>query len=110
MIYAAHDDPAWVHEFLEVLMEKKIAWIEAAKGARYDLVELGGGDASDTVISPAMFEEFVLPSDAKVVQSLHDAGFKTVYHTCGGMMHCSAMVSQVDWCLENTMLAAEMVR
>ena len=39
---------------------KKIAERELA-GARFDLIETGGGAASSTVISPKIFEEFVLP-------------------------------------------------
>ena len=87
MIYSAFDDPGWLHEFLEILMDKKLAWIEELRGVKYDIIELGGGDASDTVISPSMFEEFVLPYDSKLVDALHAVGLRCVYHTCGGMTH-----------------------
>ena len=87
MIYAAHDNPAWVHDFLSMLLKKKLAWVEKLEGVRFDLMELGGGDASDTVISPKLFEEFVLPYDRQIVQALHAVGLRCVYHTCGGMMH-----------------------
>lgn len=86
LIYMAQDDPSWVHEFLELLMEKKLNWIESLRGARYDILELGGGDASDTVISPSMFRDFVLPYDTRLVEALHREGLRCVYHTCGGMM------------------------
>lgn len=55
-------------------------------GARYNLIEHGGGAASSTVISPSMFEEFCLPYDQRVIAALHELGFRVVYHTCGGMM------------------------
>jgi uroporphyrinogen decarboxylase len=80
------DDPAWVHQMLTVIMERKLHYIRSMKGARYDLMELGGGDASTTVISPALFDEFVAPYDAKLIEEAHDAGIRIVYHTCGGMM------------------------
>ncbi|MBN2322282.1 MAG: hypothetical protein JXQ30_00990 [Spirochaetes bacterium] len=86
MIYATYDDPAWVHEFLRVLQGKKLDWIYGLDGVRIDIMELGGGDASDTVISPALFEEFVLPYDRGLIEALHDVGLRAVYHTCGGMM------------------------
>ena len=53
---------------------------------KFDLIELGGGAGSSTVISPAMFDEFCLPYDRRVVQALHEVGLSSVYHTCGGMM------------------------
>ncbi len=56
------------------------------KGARYDLLELGGGAASSTVISPKLFDRFVAPYDAELIELAHQAGQRIVYHTCGGMM------------------------
>jgi len=86
MIFAANDDPAWVHEFLGILMEKKLQFIEESlKGCKFDLIETGGGASSSTVISPAMFEEFCLPYDKKTHDALHGIGHISTYHTCGGM-------------------------
>lgn len=86
LILATYDDPAWVHEFLAVLQRRKLGWIRSLKGAPYDLIELGGGDASATVISPAIFEEFVAPYDAPLIEAMHEAGQRVVYHICGGIM------------------------
>jgi len=86
LILATFDDPQWVHEFLKVLFERKKVFIESLKGARYDVIEHGGGDASSTVISPGIFDEFVAPYDAPLTSLAHAAGQRVVYHTCGGMM------------------------
>jgi uroporphyrinogen decarboxylase len=85
MIYATYDRLDWVHEFLQMLLKKKLEWVYALEGARIDIMELGGGDASDTVISPSLFERIVLPYDAKIIEALHEVGLRCVYHTCGGM-------------------------
>ena len=87
MIMATMDDPAWVHEFLALLRDRKLEWVSQLPGSRIDLFELGGGDASDTVISPKLFDEFVLPYDRPIVDALHAQGLRCVYHTCGGMMN-----------------------
>jgi len=50
------------------------------------VIELGGGDASSTVISPRIFDEFVAPYDSEIIATAHAAGQRIVYHTCGGMM------------------------
>ena len=60
---------------------------ESLRGAKFDIVETGGGAASDTVISPQMHAEFCLPYDRQLHRALHDVGLKSTYHTCGGMMH-----------------------
>lgn len=86
LILAAFDDPEWVHEFLEILLEQKLAYIDInLRKLPFDLIETGGGASSNTVISPSMHEEFCLPYDRKIHGALHDLGFKVVYHTCGGM-------------------------
>ena len=86
LIFAAHDDPAWVHQLLRILQKRKLGYIETLHGAGYDIIELGGGDASTTVISPRIFRTFVAPYDSVLIQKAHEAGQRIVYHTCGGMM------------------------
>ena len=86
MIMETYDDPGWVHELLAILNRRKQVFIRSLKGARYDVLELGGGDASTTVISPKLFEKFVAPYDAKLIALAHEAGQRIAYHTCGGMM------------------------
>ena len=86
LIMATFMDPPWVHAFLKLLQARKMIFIESLKGARYDILELGGGDASTTVISPDIFNEFVAPYDAPLIEAAHKAGQRISYHTCGGMM------------------------
>ncbi len=86
LIYETFDDPVWVHELLQVVRERKETYLRSLQGVRFDLLELGGGDASSTVISPAIFDEFVAPYDSKLIDLAHEMGQRVVYHTCGGMM------------------------
>ncbi len=86
LIMAAFDKPDWLHEFLQILLDKKLRFIESMKGAKFDLVETGGGAASSTVISPKLHETFCLPYDRQIHDALHDLGFKVSYHTCGGTL------------------------
>lgn len=86
LIMETYDDPDWVHALLKILQRRKLAYVRSLKGARFDLIELGGGDASSTVISPSLFDQFVAPYDAPVIAAAHEAGQRIAYHTCGGMM------------------------
>jgi len=86
LIFKAIDDPNWVHELLRILLDKKLQFIESMKGAKFDLVETGGGSSSSTLISPDLHREFCLPYDRKMHDALHDLGFKVTYHTCGGTL------------------------
>ena len=86
LIMATYDDPEWVHTLLRVLQKRKTVFMRSLSGARYDILEHGGGDASSTVISPKIFDTFVAPYDAPLIDLAHQAGQRVVYHTCGGMM------------------------
>jgi hypothetical protein len=85
-IMDTYDDPAWVREFLSVIQRRKLHYARSLAGAAYDITELGGGDASTTVINPTIFDEFVAPYDEPVVRAIQESGVRVAYHTCGGMM------------------------
>jgi hypothetical protein len=86
LIFKCFDQPDWIHELLGALLEKKLRFVESMKGAKFDLVETGGGAASSTLISPRLHEEFCLPYDRQLHDALHDLGFLVTYHTCGGTL------------------------
>jgi len=86
LIMATYDDPEWVHQLLDILMQRKLVFARSLAGARYDVLELGGGDASSTVISPKIFDRYVAPYDSQVIATAQAAGQRIAYHTCGGMM------------------------
>jgi hypothetical protein len=86
LILETYEDPGWVLALLGTLRDRKLAFARSTAGAAFDLLELGGGDASSTVISPKIFDRFVAPFDAPIVAAARAAGQRIVYHTCGGMM------------------------
>ena len=87
MIYATFDDPEWVKNALDAMTEDDLGFLATMKGARVDLLETGGGHNSSTVISPKIFEEFVLPREKRIHDFIgKELGLRSVYHTCGGMM------------------------
>ena len=96
LIYRAMDTPDWVHRLLEILLEKKLRFIEGMKGAKFDLVETGGGASSSTVISPGLHREFCLPYDRQMHDALHDLDFLVTYHTCGGTRGIEELIIQND--------------
>jgi len=86
LIMETYDDPAWVHELQRILLRRKLTFVRSLKGAAYDILELGGGDASSTVLSPKLFDQHVAPYDSQIIAAAHEVGQRIVYHTCGGMM------------------------
>ncbi len=107
MIFEAMDNPDWVHSLLKALMEKKLRFVEESlQGVKFDLVETGGGAASDTLISPTMHEEFCLPYDREIHRALHSVGLKSTYHTCGGMKFLLDLIVQNETDASETLAPA----
>ncbi len=94
LIYRAMDEPDWVHRFLNMLLEKKLQFVEGMKGAKFDVVETGGGASSSTVISPALHREFCMPYDRQLHDALHEHHFTVSYHTCGGTRGIEDLIVQ----------------
>jgi len=92
LLLACFDKPDWVHEFLKLLLEKKLQFIESMKGAKFDLIETGGGAASSTLISPDLHRKFCTPYDRKIHDALHKLGFQVSYHTCGGTLGIEELI------------------
>jgi len=74
---------------------RKLVFIRSLQGAHYDILELGGGTASSTVISPRLFEQFVAPYDSELIRLAHSVGQRIIYHTCGGMMPILELIADI---------------
>lgn len=96
LITACLEDRGWVHAFLNILKNRKEMYINSLAGLPVDILELGGGTASTTVISPSIFEEFVAPYDTELIALAHATGKRVVYHTCGGMMPILEMIADMQ--------------
>lgn len=108
LILETFDDPEWVHELIKILQARKKTFIRSLEGAHYDLLELGGGAASSTVISPKLFDQFVAPYDAELIALAHAVGQRIVYHTCGGMMPLLERIADMNPDAMETFTPADM--
>jgi uroporphyrinogen-III decarboxylase len=95
LIMDTMEEPEWVHALLRSLMRKKLQFMdESLRGAKFDLIETGGGAASDTLISPKIHAEFCLPYDKQMHDALRAINLRSTYHTCGGMMFILDLLAQ----------------
>lgn len=86
------DDPATLHHILEAIVQKTLRVTEMEAGLPADMIEVGGGAGSNTVISPAFYREFGLPYDQRQNAFFHQLGLKIVNHFCGGLMQMLDLV------------------
>lgn len=75
------DDPAFVRDLFELVLENGLRFGRAQVEAGVDLV--GVGDAAASLVGPQIYEEFVLPYEKRLVDGLHAMGTRVRLHICG---------------------------
>ncbi len=107
LILETIDNPDWVHRLMRILLDKKLSFIEESlAGAKFDLIETGGGAGSDTLISPDLHRGFCLPYAREIHRALHKHGFISTYHTCGGMMNILELIIENETDASETLAPA----
>ncbi len=76
-----YDDPAFVRDLFEFVVEMELRFARAQVDAGIDL--MGIGDAAASLVGPAIYEEFVWPYEKKMIDGLHAMGTRVRLHICG---------------------------
>jgi MtaA/CmuA family methyltransferase len=75
------DDPAFVRDLFEFVIEMELRFARAQVEAGIDL--MGVGDAAASLVGPRIYEEFVWPYEKKLVDGLRALGTRVRLHICG---------------------------
>jgi MtaA/CmuA family methyltransferase len=76
-----HDDPGFVRDLFEFVVDLAIRFGRAQAEAGAELI--GVGDPAASLVGPAIYHEFILPFEKKLVEGLHAAGARVRLHICG---------------------------
>ena len=76
-----YDDPPFVRDLFEFVIAMELRFAKAQIEAGADLI--GIGDAAASLVGPAIYEEFVLPFERRLVDGIHAMGGRTRLHICG---------------------------
>lgn len=86
------DEPEAIMQLIDICTQQGILFAQAQVQAGADII--GIGDAATSLIGPALYEEFVLPYQQKMIQAVHDAGAKVKLHICGNITPVLDLVAQ----------------
>jgi uroporphyrinogen decarboxylase len=96
------DKPQMYLDVAEVLIENQIRFARAQVAAGADM--LGVGDAVASLVSPAMYRQFVLPFEKRLFDAIHEMGVAVKLHICGDIKNSVRFMAQtgcdildVDW-------------
>ncbi len=76
-----YDDPRFVRELFEFVVEMELRYARAQVAAGADLI--GIGDAAASLIGPKFYHELVWPYEQKLVDGIHAMGVPVRLHICG---------------------------
>jgi len=79
------DDPAFVRDLFEFVLENALAFGRAQIEAGANLI--GVGDAAASLINRSLYDEFVLPYEKRLIDGLQEAGGTIRLHICGNTKH-----------------------
>lgn len=86
------DEPAWVGELMDWVVELEIGFAKAQIEAGCDII--GIGDAAASLVSARVYEEMVLPREQRLVQAIRAAGAVARLHICGNTRHLLTLMPQ----------------
>jgi MtaA/CmuA family methyltransferase len=76
-----YDDPAFVRDLFEFLVNNAIDCAKEQIEAGADII--GVGDAAASLVGPKIYEKFVWPFEKQLVDGIHAAGGRVRLHICG---------------------------
>jgi MtaA/CmuA family methyltransferase len=76
-----YDDPAFVRDLFEFVVEMELRFAREQVAAGADLI--GVGDAAASLVGPKIYAEFIWPYEKKLVDGLHALGTRVRLHICG---------------------------
>jgi len=88
-----YDDPKFVRDLFDFVMEMELGFARAQMEAGADLI--GVGDAAASLVGPAIYEEFVWPYEKRMVDGLHAMGARVRLHICGNTRRILAGIGRL---------------
>lgn len=76
-----YDDPGFVRDLFEFVVEMELRFARAQLEAGADLI--GVGDAAASLVGPHFYETFVWPCEKRIMDGVRALGGRTRLHICG---------------------------
>lgn len=96
------DTPEMYTGSVDTIIENQIRFALAQIEAGADMI--GVGDAVASLVSPQMYEQFVLPHEKTLFDAIHEAGAAVKLHVCGDIARSTHLMARtgceiidVDW-------------
>ena len=86
------DEPEAMEQLIDICTQQGILFAKAQVEAGAHI--MGIGDAATSLIGPALYEEFVLPYQQRMIQAIHYMGVPVKLHICGNIGPVMDLIAQ----------------
>lgn len=87
-----YDDPAFVHDLFDFVIEMEVRFAKAQIGAGVTL--MGIGDAAASLIGPKLYEQHVYPAECRLIERVRAMGVPVRLHICGNTRRIAGLMSE----------------
>ena len=109
------DEPGFVQDLFDHSTDLAIRFALAQVKAGADMI--GMGDAPSSLIGPALYEEYVVPRQQRIVRAVHSVGATFRLHICGNTTRLTSLMDStgadlidLDFPVQMERAASEMMR
>ena len=89
-----YDSPDFVEDLLNFVFEMGMGFAEAQIKAGADII--GVGDAAASLLSPELYEKYILKYHTKYVKRIHELGAYARLHICGNINHLLPLMGNLN--------------
>ena len=89
-----YDDSDFVGDLLNFVYDMELTFAEAQIKAGADII--GVGDAAASLLSPNLYENYILPYHIKFIKRIHEAGAYVRLHICGNLNHILPLMGELN--------------
>lgn len=87
-----YDDPGFVGDLIEFVMEMEFRFAKAQVEAGATL--MGIGDAAASLIGPKLYEQHVYPAECRLIERVRGLGVPVRLHICGNTRRIAGLMSK----------------
>lgn len=87
-----YDDPAFVHDLFDFVIEMEVRFAKAQVEAGATL--MGIGDAAASLIGPKLYEQHVFPCERRLIERVRALGVPVRLHICGSTRRIAGLMAK----------------
>ena len=101
-----YEDEEFFLEMMEYFLARLVRLVPQLVDAGCDFLTVAGNMASGSMAGPTMFREYIMPFEERLIEAIHKAGAKCIYHNCGDAKYLLPIYGEMSMDMYESLTAA----